>query len=217
NGGTVFSINTDGRGFAVLEDFSDRFANPNGGLVLSGSTLYGTTPVGGSAGRGTVFAINNDGSGYTVLKNFGWSEAANPGAGLVLSSNTLYGKTVDGGSSGYGTVFAINTDRTGVKTLYTFTGCSDGAYPIAGLVLSGNTMYGTAASGGNLWDRDPRVGYGSGAVFALNTDGTGFTTLYNFTAISWDSGGSFRTNYDGANPSAALILSGNTLYGTAQN
>jgi uncharacterized repeat protein (TIGR03803 family) len=46
---------------------------------------------------------------------------------------------------------------------------------------------------------------GHGTVFAMNTDGTGFTTLHNFT------GGK-----DGANPQAALILSGNTLYGMAR-
>ena len=41
-----------------------------------------------------------------------------------------------------------------------------------------------------------------GTVFALNTDGTGFKTLYNFTPGS--AGGS----------EARFILSGNTLYGT---
>src|SRR5260221_730049 len=38
-----------------------------------------------------------------------------------------------------------------------------------------------------------------------------FTTLYSFTATS----GPFDTNSDGANPVAGLILSDNTLYGTA--
>src|SRR6266478_5688774 len=45
---------------------------------------------------------------------------------------------------------------------------SDGSSPCAGLILSGNTLYGTAAYGGS-------PGYGT--VFAVNTDGTGFTTL----------------------------------------
>src|SRR5205814_7582510 len=49
-------------------------------------------------------------------------------------------------------------------------------------------------------------------VFALNTDGTGFTNLHSFTALS---NGNYGTNSDGGSPHAGLILSGNTLYGTA--
>jgi uncharacterized repeat protein (TIGR03803 family) len=46
-------------------------------------------------------------------------------------------------------------------------------------------------------------------VFSVNTDGTGFTNLHNFTSTS-----SPGTNSDGAGPYASLLLSGNTLYGT---
>ena len=55
---------------------------------------------------------------------------------------------------------------------------------------------------------------GNGTVFAVNTDGTGFTNLHSFTAASTN-GLIPSTNSDGANPEAGLILSGNTLYGTA--
>jgi uncharacterized repeat protein (TIGR03803 family) len=54
----------------------------------------------------------------------------------------------------------------------------------------------------------------SGTVFTINTDGTGFSTLYDFTALP-DAGGPPYTNSDGAYPSGDLILAGNTLYGTA--
>src|SRR6266705_4175418 len=43
---------------------------------------------------------------------------------------------------------------------------SDGAYPSAPLVLSGNRLYGTTYYSGSS---------GNGTVFAVNTDGTGFT------------------------------------------
>src|SRR5258708_7021575 len=48
---------------------------------------------------------------------------------------------------------------------------SDGAYPWAGLILSGDTLYGTTSDGGNS---------GNGTVFAVQTDGTDFTTLHSF-------------------------------------
>ena len=47
---------------------------------------------------------------------------------------------------------------------------SDGAYPDGTLVLSGNTLYGTAYGGGSA---------GNGTVFAVNTNGTGFTNLHS--------------------------------------
>ena len=57
------------------------------------------------------------------------------------------GRRLHGGSSGNGTVFAVNTDGTGFTNLHSFYCCtnSDGAYPYAGLILSGNTLYGTAS------------------------------------------------------------------------
>ena len=160
--GTVFAINTDGTGFTTLHDFAagSDGANPQAGLILSGNTLYGTAEGGGSYGPGTVFAINTDGTGFTTLYSFtGGSDGAEPYAGLILTNNTLYGTARQGGSSGNGTVFAVNTDGTGFTTLYSFTGGSDGAEPYAGLILAGNTLYGTAYAGGSS---------GYGTVFSLS-------------------------------------------------
>jgi uncharacterized repeat protein (TIGR03803 family) len=223
--GTLYAINTNGTGSTTLHIFTELssafYTNSDGawvfgGLIISGNTLYGTTDNGGSGGSGTVFAVNTNGTGFTTLHSFTAtspflnpygtlsppytnSDGAFPVAGLVLSGNTLYGTTSFGGSSGWGTVFAINTNGTGFTTLHIFTGGSDGAYPYTGtLILSGSTLYGTTTWGGSGGGSS-----GNGTVFAVNTNGTGFTTLYTFTG-----GG------DGAVP-VGLILSGNTLYGTA--
>jgi uncharacterized repeat protein (TIGR03803 family) len=217
--GTVFRVNTDGTGFTNLHSFtalSSVFsgtnsdgAQPYAGLVLSGSTLYGTTQLGGGSSNGTVFAVNIAGTGFTNLHSFtaraGPSGTNSDGAGsladLIVSGNTLYGTAEFGGSSGRGTVFKLNTDGTGFTNLHSFTAnLSDSYYPEAGLTFSGNTLYGTAAYGGTS---------GSGTVFKVNTDGTGFTNLYSFTALN------NSTNSDGRYPDVDLILSGNALYGTA--
>ena len=132
----------------------------------------------------------------------------------MLAGTTLYGTAPSGGSSGDGTIFKVNTDGTGFTNLYSFTVLdpvtrtnTDGAYPYAGLILSGNTLYGTAQQGGSS---------GNGTIFKVNTDGTGFTNLYNFTTLTLPCWYCNAINSDGANPYAGLILSGNTLYGTAQ-
>jgi uncharacterized repeat protein (TIGR03803 family) len=226
--GALFAVNTNGTGFTTLHTFTTisapHYTNsdgvfPQGGLILSGNTLYGTATWGGSGGSGMVFAVNSNGTGFTALHSFAAtsvpvnpfgtfnppytnSDGAFPEGGVILSGNTLYGPTLCGGSSGCGTVFALNTNGTGFTNLYSFTGGSDGAFPYAGLILSGSTLYGTALLGGT--NR-------TGTVFAVNTDGTDFRTLHIFTATNAPP----HTNSDGAVPYSGLILSGNTLYGAA--
>jgi uncharacterized repeat protein (TIGR03803 family) len=224
--GTLFAVRTDGTGFTVLHTFTASSndssgvytnrdgANPEGALILSDNTLYGTAAFGGSSGSGTLFAVKADGTGFTVLHSFTTSstnsfgvytnrDGANPWGALILSDNTLYGTALYGGCSDNGTLFAVHTDGTGFAVLHDFTGSSDGANPLAGLTLSGNTLYGTATFGGR---------YSHGTVFAVHTDGTGFATLHNFTTMT-------STNYanrDGADPQSVLIISGNTLFGSAR-
>jgi uncharacterized repeat protein (TIGR03803 family) len=139
-----------------------------------------------------------------------------PQAGLTLSGNTLYGTAYWGGTYNVGTVFALNTNGSGFTTLHIFSWSeggtnasgvhtnSDGAWPQAGLILSGNILYGTATGEGSS---------GTGTMFALNTNGTGFTTLYSFSPGGMDY--NFSGNRDGAAPYAGLTLSHDTFYGTA--
>src|SRR5579859_245491 len=114
-------------------------------------------------------------------------------------------------------LLATNASAQTFKTLHSFPPTkfgsvastnSDGARPVAGLILSGNTLYGTASLGGTN---------GNGTVFAVNTDGTDFTNLHNFTAKNTTNSVGVYTNSDGNSPTAGLILLGNTLYGTASS
>jgi uncharacterized repeat protein (TIGR03803 family) len=165
--GSVFKLNTDMASFATLHTFTSLpppftnsdGANPMGGLTLSSNTLFGRTVSGGGFGVGTVFKLNSDGTGFTNLHSFtdyGGGAGPVPQAGLILSGTTLYGATEFGGTWNNGTVFRLNTDGTGFTNLYSFSGGSDGANPAATLVLSGNTLYGTASAGGSS---------GNGTVF----------------------------------------------------
>src|SRR5262249_13102509 len=118
-------------------------------------------------------------------------------AQLTLSGNTLYGTTFFGGTtysgtnSGAGTVFKLQTDGSGFSTLHTFDPANgDSSLPATGVVLDGDTLYGTALGGGG------------GIVFSLGADGTRFATLHNFAADT-----------DGAAIQGDLVLLGNRLYG----
>ena len=213
---------------AFINSTNSDGASPEVGLVLSGSTLYGTAYYGGTNGEGTVFAVNTDGTDFTTLHSFAAEadafpaqiltngDGALPYGGLILSGNTLYGTAYFGGTNGNGTVFAINTNGLGFITLHSFTAGSgywpnavtnnDGAKPGgARLLLWGSTLYGTTTTGGSS---------GVGTVFAMDVNGTSFIPLHSFTALSapYYNGG---MNSDGAVPFGSLVLSGNTLYGTA--
>jgi uncharacterized repeat protein (TIGR03803 family) len=223
----VFAVSTDGSGFTNLHIFTDG-ASLSAGLIIAGDTLYGTT-YGGTSSNGTVFKVRTDGTGFTNLHDFtvsapftnndGYvlytnSDGSGPG-GLILSNNTLSGTANSGGVWGSGTVFALNTDGTGFTNLHQFTSLtayqvstdparflnSDGAYP-GRLILSGNTLCGTTYGGGSS---------GDGTGFAVNNDGTGFTTLYDYprTRILTDVGLSHRGFH------SELILSGSALFGAA--
>ncbi len=172
--------------FTTLHSFTSQYGDPAGntdgahpeaGLVLSSNILYGTATSGGIANGGAVFAINANGNGFTNLYSFAFSDGALPQSVFTLSNNTLYGTVASGGSENVGAVFAINTDGADFRDLYSFTATpdgtnSDGYSPKTGLILSGNTLYGTAQYGGTAR---------GGTVFAINTDGNGFTNLHSFS------------------------------------
>ena len=64
---------------------------------------------------------------------------------------------------------------TGYKSLYSFKGRKDGAFPEAGLIAANGTLYGTTMGGGGCTG----FTYGCGTVFALQTSGTE-TVLHRF-------------------------------------
>jgi len=133
---TVASAQT----YRVLKSFTGSDGRwPKAGLVLAGSTLYGTTAEGGSSDYGVVFKVNTDGSGYAVLKSFTGSDGSDPEAGLVLAGSTLYGTTSWGGPWLRGVIFKVNTDGSGYAVLKTF-GIYDGGNPAAGVVLAPGTL-----------------------------------------------------------------------------
>lgn len=221
--GTVFSLGTNGNNFTPLHSFSvpnggvnSDGASPEEALVLSGTTLYGTTTYGGTNGNGVVFALNVGGGVVRNLYSFTALDAAtgttnSDGAlpnGVILSGNMLYGTANIGGALGGGTVFGLNTNGGGFTNLHNFAATNNagistnGSYPFANPLLVGSNLYGVAGFGGSG---------ANGTLFAVNTNGSGFTNLHNFT-IGLSAG---ATNSDGGNPQGGLVVLGDALYGTA--
>lgn len=238
-----YNFSQEANDYQADTDTNGDGANPYGQLVLSGGTLYGTTANGGTNGYGTLFAINTNGTGFTVLRHL-TADVGGVTCGMVISSNTLYGTSQGGalfslstngadftnfynftddvvlnpltlsGDTLYGTatfvtneessggeVFSIQTGGSNFRVLHTFDSTS---ILIAGATPAGDAVYGAKAG----------LAFNSGGqIFVVNTNGI-FTVLYNFSDLATNGQGG-ETNSDGDEPSASLILSGNTLYGVS--
>jgi uncharacterized repeat protein (TIGR03803 family) len=220
--GTVFKLAPAAGGalsYSVLYSFrgGQDGAGPAGTITIdSFGNLYGTTQSGGSdscsGGCGTVFELSpSPGGGWieNVLYRFDGVSGQQPYAGVILDSvGNIYGTTLVGGSGsckdGCGVVFKLELSGQWSETvLYSFSGGSDGALPVAPLIFDAQgNLYGTAAQGGV----GSCGGTVCGVVFELTSSGAGWTenVLY-----------SFKGGKDGGSPNGGLIfdLTGN-LYGT---
>ena len=206
--GTVFSIATSASGGSNTPTVIYQFigsGKPNGGLVISGSTLYGMTTNAGN-GYGTVFSLPTSGGTPTTLHAFTdtytttWvGDGMSPTGNLILVGATLYGMASSGGTNGYGDIFSVSTTGTNFKDLHDFTG-ADGAYPYGDLTYVNGVLYGMTSGD---YDSYALTGDNTGTIFAINPDGTGFNNLHVFA------------NSDNAQPHGNLTYgsTGTTLYG----
>jgi uncharacterized repeat protein (TIGR03803 family) len=133
------------------------------GLVGLGSTLYGTTFLGGVNDSGTVFSIDPISGSEKVLHSFGAQpDGVLPSGKMIRVSGTLYGTTEEGGDCGKGIIFSINPKTGEEKVVYSFCGQADGSGPGASPINVNGTFYGTTTSGGT---------YNKGTVYSITPQG----------------------------------------------
>jgi uncharacterized repeat protein (TIGR03803 family) len=210
--GNVFSVGVNGTNFRNLHTFT--YGDMTTGLfpwgaklAIAGTTLYGTTFLGG-IGNGNLFSVGIDGTNcqnFVALTGSGGTAQGNiPLNGLTLSGSTLYGMTEGASQNQYGTVYSVEIDGTNFQSLVSFTGTNGmaiGAGPeYCTLTLAGTTLYGTTTQGG---------ANGDGNVFSVGIDGTNFQNLLSFTGTGGAASG-FR-------PFGSVTLSGTTLYGMTRD
>lgn len=133
---------------------------------------------------------------YTKLIDFdGSANGKWPYGSLISDSSFLYGMTFQGGINGMGTIFKIKHDGTGYADLLDFAGTTNGSAPSYGssLISDGTFLYGMTRGGGTS---------SLGVLFKIQTDGTGYSKLIDFTGTA-----------NGSYPSSSLISDGTFLYG----
>ncbi len=245
--GLIYRVNTDGSNFSVLRRLDKTAGDGYAllfGMVLSGSTLYGTGNQGGDLDRGCVFKINTNGTGYQNIHSFDYAtDGTQPQAELTLIGNTLFGTTFAGNfvAPNSGELFKIGLDGTGFSVLYTFTNSfSVGIEAMNGLTAVGNSLYGVGLD----------YTTAKSSVYKINTNGSGFQIISQLPSgssfcpvLTWtgsellgawsdalETGVIFQvktngTGYrvletfgaaDGSGTAIDLVLAGTVLYGTAR-
>lgn len=195
-GGTVYSLSVL-KTFHVMHAFDPASdgGNPEGGLLVSGTTLYGTTPNGGARGKGTLYSVDINTDVFTVLHAFGAGhDAAQPVSGLIEVGGKLFGTSRDGGLDGSGTVYEFDPRNGDEKVVHSFDG-SDGARPTAAVLWWGGMLYGVTPKGGIN---------SAGILFKIDPASGDETVLYNFG------------HGDALAPEGALIAYKDRLYGTTR-
>jgi len=180
--GVLFSVDTDGNNYNDLVNFwgsiSPYGANPNGSLILSGNTLYGTTTAGGASNDGVIFSVDTNGNNYTDIYDFS-NSGANPYGSLTLSNGVLYGMTNVGGFHGDGVVFADNIcgllNATASNTAITCNGVPNGVASVAS-TTGGPTPYSYAWSDANSQTTASATGLSAGTYTVTVTDFNGCNT-----------------------------------------
>jgi MYXO-CTERM domain-containing protein len=197
----------------------------DGVIVGPGGSLYGASVASTSSTSGLIFRVAPDGSQVETLYQLGENDGRSPQGALLLGSDgQLYGTTQfsNGGFDvGAGTVFRVAADGSGFTTLFNFAPSTtanrdsnpintNGAQPNAALIEgkgsiegSDDLLYGVARTGGPG---------GTGAVYKIARDGSGFALLHTFAAITSTSG--TAVNADGTYPRGALVESAGYFYGT---
>jgi uncharacterized repeat protein (TIGR03803 family) len=181
--------------------------------------FYGTTFEGGTNGYGVVYKLSPSGKGFyteSVLYSFCSESGCTDGDpqcdldGDMWANNyltfdklgNLYGTTCGGGANGYGIVFELSPGAAGwtETVLYNFcsqANCTDGAYPLSGL----------------LWDQSGNLyGASDGSVFELSPNGGGgwteeviYSAPIGYSGLSMDTSGNIYGVSDSDNPTSYVF------------
>jgi uncharacterized repeat protein (TIGR03803 family) len=187
-------------------------SSPAGNLAAGpDGVVYGAAAYASSVSGGLIYRAKVDGSEIRTLYQIPPGEAVDLAAGPLLASDgRLYGTTKFGRSgeaNGAGTIYRVSTTGTEFTVIHRFAPVTrdtetsrafnaEGAYPEAELYEGSDTwLYGVARFGGPG---------GTGTVFKVTREGTGFEVLHAFDANT-STQALVTVNADGAYPVTQLV------------
>ena len=186
--GTVFGINKNGSGFAIVHDFAVADGYQPAAEPLEGSDggLYVPTRFGGNANAGVVCRMNKNGAGFFILHHFpasGTNDGRIPSSRLAAGpGGFLYGTTESGGLfgeddlfSGAGVVYRVTTDGDIYNVVRRFeAGLGDGVKPRNVFLGFDGNVYGTSQNAGYAHNVD--------GIFRTTVTGDNFGFIFTWVS-----------------------------------
>jgi len=159
--GRVFTIKTDGTGFAILHRFDGAdglfprtapVQGPDGALYgIAEDGGIGVTPPFDQTGNGVFYRLSMSGS-YQVLHYFtGADDGCNPVSIIISPESIIYGSTVLCGRQGGGVIWSYRLATGRFEILHSFLGLDykpNGWGPLLGGIAADGTLYGVTEFGG---------------------------------------------------------------------
>ncbi len=197
--GRIAGMDLDGEKFFIDKvypsDYKTNGSRPSSVIVGDDGVIYGTLD------GGFLFKMNSDGTEYQIIHGVpGFID----GNGLLKSNDgNLYGMTTSG------KIYKAVPGTFDVEIIYSFDDPDNGKFPVGSLVQDeSGILYGVCRFGGlgTIFPPEspgPSPPNQAGVLFKINTDGTGFAKLFDFTFT------------EGYNPFDLIMGSNGQIFGTA--
>ncbi len=167
----LISIDRDNGAASTVHRFSGKDgAEIVGNLLFVHGIFYGTTALGGAGEGGTIFSFDPaSGAVTTDVYDFAGSAGQRPVGGLAYRKGALYSASLPSAPSPggqQGEIFRLRLASGRLRTLYTFEGKQDGAWPNGAMVYYQGLFYGSTEGatvdntsfGGSIFSIDPVTG-----------------------------------------------------------
>ena len=168
-------------------------ASSSSEVLQVGNKLYGLGRAGGAYPYGSIFSVSLDGKQAKLLHLFDEENGSHPVGKLVLANNELWGVTQQGGAEHAGVIFRIDTSAANYTVVHHFSPDTEGSYSESGLVLLNGKLWGTTQESGT---GNSNVQHW-GTIFAIDTTGANFETVYRFDRFTGHGPDGPLTVYDG--------------------
>jgi len=189
NCGIIFEYDTNTNMLTKRADFDGTAlgSEPVGSLVYhtTNGKMYGLTRSGGANDAGVLYEY--DPTTYTITNKVNFdsvygttgSTGSHPMGSLAIEpfgSYRLCGTTFEGGLMQYGTFFRYNPSGSVFTKIFDFSGTTNGACPMAGLIFYNGIMCGTTYMGGAS---------DKGTFYTVDVNGTDtYTKIADFKGTS---------------------------------
>ncbi len=173
--GTIFEYNNSNNTVKKIFNFDMKGVGgtPYSNMIKAyNGIFYGTCALGGKYNKGTLYSFNYEKNDIQKIIDFNGSyNGGVPMSRLFEHNKKLYGTTKAGGKYGKGTLFEFDIETKKMKVLNEFFDQESGAYPVSGVFMYKDKLYGTTSSGGD---------FDQGTIYEYDLEKNKLTILYSF-------------------------------------